>query len=276
VKRVRLVFALIACTSPAMVHIPGGEFSMGSDELPDARPVHRVRVSEFWMDRTEVTNAEFARFVRATGYVTVAEKIPENVPPDKRVAGSAVFTPPPGPVPLDNHFRWWSYVVRADWRHPLGPGSDFREQFPVVHVAYEDAAAYCAWAGKRLPTEAEFEYAARGGLAGRRYAWGDELRPGGKWMANTFQGHFPDEDTGEDGWIGAAPVASFPPNGFGLYDVAGNVWEWCRDWYGAGERAIRGGSFLCTPQYCARYLVAARGRADPSTGSNHLGFRCVR
>jgi formylglycine-generating enzyme required for sulfatase activity len=210
-------------------------------------------------------------------------------------------------VPLDSYYRWWSYVAHADWRHPLGPGSDLtgREHHPVVHVAYDDAATYAAWAGKRLPTEAEYEFAARGGLVGRRYAWGDELRPGGKWMANIFQGHFPDRDDGDDGWTGVAPVGSFPPNGYGLYDIAGNVWEWCSDWYrpdyyaqllGAGrvarnptgpvssfdpaeprehKRVQRGGSFLCTSQYCARYLVGARGKGEVSTASNHLGFRCV-
>lgn len=300
-----------------MAYIPGGEFSMGmadADEMAmaDARPVHRVSVDAFWMDRTEVTNEEFARFVAATHYLTVAERTPRaeeflGAPPENLVPGAVVFVAPPQPVPLDSQFRWWRYVPGANWRHPLGPGSSLagREHFPVVHVAYEDAEAYARWAGKRLPTEAEFEFAARGGLAGRRYAWGDELRPGGRWMANTFQGHFPDADSGEDGAIGVAAVASYPPNGYGLFDVTGNVWEWCRDWYrpdtyerqaarglarnptgpdssfdpaepGAPKRVQRGGSFLCSSQYCARYLVGARGKGDPSTGTNHLGFRCVR
>ena len=200
--------------------------------------MHRVYVDGFWMDRTEVTNEQFARFVSATRYVTVAERTPTakqfpTAPPENLVAGSVVFDPPPGPVPLDDHFRWWSYVKRASWRHPLGDGSDLRgrEHDPVVQVAFEDATAYAKWVGKRLPTEAEFEFAARGGLSGKLYAWGDELRPGGHWMANLFEGHFPDRDTGEDGWAGVAPVASFPPNGYGLYDVAGNVWEWVSDWY---------------------------------------------
>jgi formylglycine-generating enzyme required for sulfatase activity len=299
---------------PGMVWIPGGEFSMGGDEtLPDARPVHRVYVDGFWMDKTEVTNAEFARFVRGTGYRTVAERPPPQdvpaAPAEALVQGSVVFTPPPGAVPLDTSARWWTYVERASWRHPFGPKAraedrGSRDLFPVVHVAYEDAEAYARWAGKRLPTEAEFEFAARGGLAGRKYAWGDELRPGGRWMANTFQGHFPDADSGEDGWRGIAPVASYPANGYGLFDVAGNVWEWCRDWYrpegyalaaaapvarnptgpassddpaepGVPKRVHRGGSFLCSAAFCTRYLVGARGRGEVSTGTNHLGFRCV-
>jgi formylglycine-generating enzyme required for sulfatase activity len=306
-----------------MVWIPGGEFSMGAadprpeassaaDALADARPIHRVAVDGFWMDRTEVTNAQFERFVRSTGYVTVAERTPRagkvfGAPPENLVAGSVVFVPPAHPVPLDSHFRWWGYQRGASWRHPTGPGSDLggRERFPVVHIAYEDAAAYAEWAHKRLPSEAEFEFAARGGLAGRRYAWGDELRPHGRWMANTFQGHFPDGDSGDDGAVGLAPVASYPANGYGLYDIAGNVWEWCSDWYRpdtyahdalagivrnprgpassfdpsepqAPKRVQRGGSFLCSSQYCTRYLVGSRGKGEPSTGTNHLGFRCVR
>jgi formylglycine-generating enzyme required for sulfatase activity len=310
-----------------MVWIPGGEFSMGvagapaggradrdgcGDPLADAQPIHRVSVDGFWMDRTEVTNEEFARFVRATGYVTVAERTPTaaefpGAPRENLVAGSVVFDPPAHAVPLDSEFRWWSYIRAASWRHPFGAGSDLRgrERYPVVHVAYEDAQAYAKWAGKRLPTEAEFEFAARGGLAGQLYPWGAELRPGGRWMANTFQGHFPDDDSGEDGWKGIAPVASFPPNGYGLYDVAGNVWEWVADWYrhdayantlghgvvhnphgpdesfdpaepGVRKRVQRGGSFLCTEHYCSRYLVGARGKGEPSSATNHLGFRCMR
>ena len=208
---------------------------------------------------------------------------------------------------LDSELRWWSYVPGASWRHPLGPGSDLggRGAFPVVQVAFEDAAAYARWAGKRLPTEAEFEFAARGGLSGKAYAWGDELRPGGRFMANTFQGHFPDRDLGDDGAAGLAAVAHYPPNGYGLYDIVGNAWEWCSDWYrpdtyaaealagiarnpsgpatsfdsaepGVHKRVMRGGSFLCSSDYCARYLVAGRGKGEPSTGTNHLGFRCVR
>jgi sulfatase modifying factor 1 len=308
----------------AMVWIPGGEFSMGAedprhdahggpDPMTDARPIHRVRVDGFWMDRTEVTNAQFARFVRATGYLTVAERTPRaedfpGAPPQNLVAGSIVFAAPSRPVPLDSHFRWWSYVPAASWRHPLGAGSDLqgRDRYPVVHVAYADAEAYAKWTGKRLPTEAEFEFAARGGLTGRRYAWGDELTPEGRFLANTFQGDFPNADVARDGHAGLSATASFPPNRYGLYDIVGNVWEWCSDWYrpdyyaalagsgsvarnprgpddsfdpsepGVAKRVQRGGSFLCSEQYCARYLVGSRGRGEPSSGANHLGFRCVR
>jgi formylglycine-generating enzyme len=307
-----------------MVWIPGGEFSMGSEAaceslcgLPgvtrDAVPIHRVYVDGFWMDKTDVTNEKFEAFVKATGYVTVAERAPTReefptAPPENLVAGSTVFTPTPGPVPLKNHYQWWRYQQGADWRHPLGPDSDLRgkEKYPVVHVAYADAVAYAKWAGKRLPTEAEWEFAARGGLSGKTYAWGDDLKPGGKWMANIYQGQFPVNDTGEDGFAGIAPVAQFPPNGYGLYDMAGNVWQWCSDWYGhnyyaqladAGgvarnpqgpdapydpaepaekKRVHRGGSFLCTDQYCTRYMVGTRGKGEVTTGSNHLGFRCVK
>ena len=313
--------------SPApdgMVWIPGGEFSMGSEAsseaicgLPgvtkDALPVHRVRVDGFWMDVTEVTNEQFERFVRATGHVTVAEHVPTQAeiptaPPESLVAGSVVFTPTTERVPLDDHLRWWRYQAGADWRHPDGPASDLkgRERHPVVHVAYADAVAYAKWAGKRLPTEAEFEFAARGGLSGKLYAWGDSLRPAGRAMANTFQGRFPVQDTAEDGFAGIAPVAQYPANGYGLHDMAGNVWEWVSDWYRAdhyAERAAaggvvrnpqgpdssldpaepselkrvhRGGSFLCTDEYCTRYMVGTRGRGEVSTGSNHLGFRCVK
>jgi formylglycine-generating enzyme required for sulfatase activity len=306
-----------------MVWISGGEFSMGAvdpesrggpacgDPTADAQPVHRAYVDAFWMDVAPVTNDAFDAFVRATGYVTVAERTPTaeefpNAPRENLVAGSVVFVPPREAVPLDTQFRWWVYRKSASWRHPTGPGSDLRGRgrYPVVQVAYEDAQAYAKWAGKRLPTEAEFEFAARGGLSGKRYAWGDDLRPGGRWMANIFQGHFPDRDTGVDGWAGLAPVASFPANGYGLYDVAGNVWEWVADWYrsdyyatfepahvarnptgpadsydpsepGVPKRVQRGGSFLCTSQYCTRYLVGSRGKGEPSSGANHLGFRCV-
>ena len=299
-----------------MTWIPGGQFWMGAqeDQMPDAKPWHRVYVDGYWMDKTEVTNEQFARFVKATRYVTVAERKPRqedfpNAPPDKLVAGSVVFSPPDHPVPLDNHFRWWNYVSGANWRHPEGPNSDIkgRMNHPVVHIAYEDAVAYCNWAGKRLPTEAEFEFASRGGLDGKRYVWGDEFMPGGgKHMANTFQGHFPDTNTGEDGYRATAPVGSFPSNGYGLFDMAGNVWEWTSDWYradyyhtlaasgdlainpkgptdsfdpsepGTRKRVHRGGSFLCTDQYCARYIAGGRGKGEVDTGTNHLGFRCVR
>lgn len=311
-------------TPEGMVWIPGGEFSMGANDPPDmdkvgmqatedARPIHRVYVNGFFMDKTDVTNAEFVRFVKATGYVTLAERKPRaedfpGAPPENLVAGSVVFSPPDHPVPLDNHFQWWSYVRGANWRHPLGPGSDIKGKgdYPVVHIAYADAEAYAKWAGKRLPTEAEWEFAARGGLAGKPFVWGDSFRPNGKWMANTHQGHFPDRDTGEDGYTGIAPVAQFPPNPFGLYDMAGNVWQWTGDWYrpgyyaelarsgsvarnpqgpessfdpsepGQAKKVQRGGSFLCTDQYCSRYIVGTRGKGEVSTGTNHVGFRCVK
>jgi formylglycine-generating enzyme len=307
-----------------MVWIPGGEFSMGvqsprdmNDAVGmqatlDSRPIHRVYVDGFWMDTTEVTNAQFAAFVRATGYVTVAERTLRaedfpGAPPDALLPGSVVFSPPAHAVPLDDHARWWSYLKGADWRHPLGPASSIagKVAFPVVHVAYEDALAYATWAGKRLPTETEWEFAARGGLTGQLYPWGNEFKGEDHWMANSHQGHFPDHDTGADHFRGIAPVAQFPANGYGLYDVAGNVWEWVSDWYrpdyytqlasarrvvrnptgpdspfdpsepAVRKRVHRGGSFLCTDQYCSRYTVGTRGRGDVSTGTNHLGFRCV-
>jgi len=270
-------------------------------------------VDGFWMDRVEVTNRQFAGFVAATGYVTVAEQTPTaaqfpGATAENLVAGSTVFTPPAGPVPLDDYFRWWAYVKGADWRHPLGPksGIEGREDYPVVQVAYLDAERYASWAGKRLPTESEWEFAARGGLSGTLYSWGDELQPGGKWMANTWQGRFPLHDSGDDGFAGVARGAQFPPNGYGLFDMAGNVWEWCSDWYradayawaaakggvsvnpqgpdssldpaepGQPKRVHRGGSFLCTEQYCTRYMIGTRGKGEVSTASNHLGFRCVK
>jgi formylglycine-generating enzyme len=298
-----------------MIWIPGGEFWMGTtaEQMQDAHPWHRVYVDGFWMDKTEVTNEQFAEFVKATGYITVAERKPrkEDYPqasPEKLVAGSVVFSPPNHAVPLDNQYQWWDYVSGANWRRPKGPGSDIKSRMnhPVVHIAYEDALAYCKWAGDRLPTEAEFEFASRGGLDRKSYAWGDEFMPGGKHMANTFQGHFPDTNTGEDGYLATAPVGSFPANGYGLFDMAGNVWEWTSDWYrpdyyqtlaatgqiainpkgpadsfdpaepGTKKRVQRGGSFLCTDQYCARYMAGGRGKGELDTGTNHLGFRTVR
>ncbi len=296
-----------------MAWIPGGEFWMGADEFPDAQPWHRVHVEGFWMDKTEVTNAQFAKFVKETGYVTIAERTPraEDFPgasPENLVAGSVVFSPPDHAVKLNDHFQWWRYVNGANWRHPEGPKSSLAalENYPVVHIAYDDALAYAKWAGKRLPTEAEFEFAARGGLDRKPYPWGDELNPKGKFKANTFQGHFPDKNTKEDGHEHAAPVASFSPNGYGLYDMAGNVWEWTIDWYrhdfyrmlaaqgplarnpqgpadsidpsepGVKKKVHKGGSFLCTDQYCARYIAGGRGKGEPDTGTNHLGFRLVK
>ncbi len=286
---------------------------MGADEFPDAQPWHRVYVEGFWMDKTEVTNEQFARFVNATKYMTVAERAPRaedfpGAPPENLVPGSVVFSPPDSPVRLNDHFQWWSYVKGASWRHPEGPQSHIKDRghYPVVHIAYEDALAYATWAGKRLPTEAEFESAARGGLDRKPYPWGDELKPKGKFMANTFQGHFPDKNTKEDGYQHAAPVASFPSNGYGLFDIAGNVWEWTNDWYrhdyyrilaaqgpvarnpqgpsdsfdpsepGVKKKVHKGGSFLCTDQYCARYIAGGRGKGELDTGTNHLGFRLVR
>lgn len=297
-----------------MAWIPAGEFWMGSEEpqFADARPVHRVRLDGFWIDLTEVTNEEFEQFVKATTYVTVAEKKPrpEDFPdadPQKLIAGSLVFTPPDQAVSLSNMYSWWSYKEGASWKNPGGKGSTIkgREKHPVVQVAYDDAAAYCGWQGKRLPTEAEFEYAERGGLDRKRYAWGDELMPHGKYMANTFQGHFPDTNTASDGYTATAPVKSFPPNGYGLFDMSGNVWEWTSDWYrtdyyamlakegdvalnptgprdsydpaepGIKKKVQRGGSFLCSDQYCSRYMPGGRGKGEPSTSTNHIGFRCV-
>ena len=234
---------------PGMVWIPGGEFAMGAatngrgqHEMPmasnDAEPVHQVYVDPFWMDATAVTNEQFEQFVKATNYVTIAEHTPTkeefpDAPEENLVAGGVVFVPTPEEVPLNNHFQWWTYVKGANWRHPTGPDSDIngKEKYPVVQIAYPDAEAYAKWAGKRLPTEAEFEFAARGGLAGKTYVWGDDFRPNGKWMANTWQGKFPVKDGAEDGYAGIAPVAKFPPNGYGLYDMSGNVWQWCSDWY---------------------------------------------
>ncbi len=308
-----------------MVWIPGGEFTMGGDDplsRADERPKHRVRVDGFWMDVTEVTNAQFAEFVDATGYVTVAERpvdweeLKKQVepgtpkPPDEMLApGSLVFTPPDHAVDLGDIFAWWSWVSGANWRHPEGPESSIegRERFPVVHIAYEDAVAYCAWAGKRLPTEAEWEFAARGGLEGKVNCWGDEPIDGAR--ANTWQGSFPSVNTKEDGFLRAAPVNSFPANGYGLYDMAGNVWEWCSDLYRPDAYALRveemgpegvavnpagpeksfdprnplspesrvhrGGSFLCNDAYCASYRPSARMACPTDTGLQHLGFRCV-
>jgi formylglycine-generating enzyme required for sulfatase activity len=286
---------------------------VGMQATRDSRPIHRVYVDGFFMDKTDVTNAEFTKFVKATGYVTVAERKPRaedfpGAPPENLVAGGVVFSPPDHAVPLDNHFQWWSYVPGANWRHPTGRKSNIigRDNYPVVQIAYEDAVVYAKWADKRLPTEAEWEFAARGGLAGKPFVWGDEFRPNGKWMANTHQGHFPNQDTGEDGHQGLAAVAQYPPNGYGLYDMAGNVWQWTSDWYRPdyyqqlvaeggvarnpngpqnpwapdepkeAKKVHRGGSFLCTDQYWSRYVVGTRGKGEVSTGTNHLGFRCVQ
>ena len=297
-----------------MVRIPGGTFRMGCDDcgMPDAEPVHLVTVDAFWMDQTPVTNGQFAEFVAATGYVTISERTPEakdypGVPADKLVAGSACFKPPGGPVPLDDPYAWWTYQVGANWKHPEGPSTnlDGRQDHPAVHIAWVDAQAYATWAGRRLPTEAEFEFAARGGQDGKHFAWGDELTPGGKWAANIWQGQFPWHDAGDDGYRSTSPVKAFPPNGFGLYDVGGNVWQWTADWYrpdyfarvsslgtaqnpkgpadsldpqepGIPKRVQKGGSFLCSDQYCARYHVGSRGKAAVDSGGSNVGFRTVR
>jgi formylglycine-generating enzyme len=313
-------------TPAGMVWITGGEFSMGAQDPPDmehdkvgmqathdSRPIHRVYVDAFWMDRTDVTNAEFAKFVAATHYMTEAERTPKaedfpGAPPENLVAGAVVFAPPDHPVPLNDFLQWWTYVKGANWRHPNGPDSDIKgkENYPVVQVSYDDAKAYAKWAGKRLPTEAEWEFAARGGLTGKPFVWGDSFRPNNKYMANTFQGHFPNKNTDDDGYNATSPVTTFPPNGYGLYDMAGNVWQWTSDWYrpdyyrqlaasgevahnptgpdnsvdpeerGVSKRVMRGGSYLCTDQYCSRYMVGTRGKGEASTGTNHLGFRCVK
>ncbi|MFN2457534.1 MAG: formylglycine-generating enzyme family protein [Chitinophagaceae bacterium] len=293
-----------------MIWIPGGTFMMGTHDpdFTDARPVHEVTVNGFWMDEHEVTNAEFAAFVEATNYITVAERKPNpadypNVPPENLVPGSAVFSPPPQNVALNNALQWWSYVPGANWKNPQGPSStiDGRPNYPVVHISYEDAAAYAKWTGKRLPTEAEWEYAAQANRPKKKYYWGDELKPGGRWLANIFQGDFPTQNTGEDGFLELAPVKSFPPNPFGLYDMEGNVWEWCNDFYRPDyyshspknnpqgpadsydpdephlvKRVQRGGSFICSDQYCIRYRPGSRGKGEVTSSGNNIGFRCAR
>ena len=306
------VDALADATPPRMVRVPGATFTMGRDDGPDdEKPPHEVTVGPFEMDETEVTNAQFAAFVKATGYQTVAERKPDpakypGAPEHRLVPGSAVFYPIDAPLQgpwLTPHPPWWRYVTGASWRHPEGPPSTVRDRgnYPVVQIAWEDAAAYAKWAGKRLPTEAEWEFAARGGLDRKPYCWGDANQgDGGKWYANTYQGQFPKEDRGADGFAGLSPVKSFPPNGYGLYDVSGNAWEWCSDWYdpryyatspkanppGPAEgrvfdddgpqRVRRGGSFLCDDHYCRRYLPTARDKNPPDSSANHTGFRCVR
>jgi len=306
-----------------MVWIPGGEFTMGTDEAdsyPHERPAHRVRVNGFWMDKTEVTNEQFDRFVKATNYVTVAERIPsweelqKQLPPGTPrpadsllVAGSLVFTPPKGVVTLNDISQWWTWTPGANWKHPEGPGSNIgnRMNHPVVHIAYEDALAYCKWANKRLPTEAEWEFASRGGKEQQRYAWGNELTDNGKPLANIFQGSFPNNDLKEDGFSSTSPVKSFPANNYGLYDIIGNVWEWTSDWYDiqyyellaskgitdnptgpekafdpdepfALKRVTRGGSYLCANNFCVNYRTSARQATAFDSGASNLGFRCVR
>lgn len=297
-----------------MVWVPGGEFLMGSDDFyPEEQPTRRVSVDGFWMDATPVTATEFRRFVRATKYVTVAERPLDQTSypgtdPALLVPGSGVFRPTSGPVDLDDNRNWWAYVPGASWRRPAGPGSTIngRDHHPVVHIAYEDAEAYAAWAGKQLPTEAEWEFAARGGLQGAVFAWGDEPFPHGKPMANTWQGEFPWQNLRTDGHEGTSPVSSFPPNRYGLYDMAGNVWQWTIDDFapyaaaaqkacctagsrsavplearhvvgtlGIGQKVLKGGSHLCAPNYCLRYRPAARQPQTIDTSACHIGFRCV-
>jgi formylglycine-generating enzyme required for sulfatase activity len=319
VLAVASLYAVNRATAPPedeMVLLTGGEFLMGSDKddaKPDEKPVHPVRVNSFWMDKHEVTNEEFARFVRETGHVTDNEKRLESgemlhTDREKVEPGGMVFRPPSGPVVFcaGCECQWWKFKPGADWRHPDGPDSsiDGKEKHPVVQVSWNDAAAYARWAGKRLPTEAEWEYAARGGLEQKRYAWGDEQKPGGKWQANIWQGQFPKENTVEDGYAGTAPVGSYPANGYGLHDMAGNVWEWCADWYaadyyarsprdnpqgpsgiddiyppgtvGPAEKVTRGGSFLCSDLFCKGYRPSARMHSGHFTGLVHTGFRCAR
>lgn len=310
-------------TSSDMIWIEGGEFEMGTDEQESYShegPAHRVKVKGFWIDKTEVTNKDFKEFVKATGYKTVAERKPvweelktqvppgTPAPPDSLlVPGSLVFHAPAAPVALNDYTLWWAWTPGASWRHPEGPGSTITDRMnhPVVHIAYADALAYCKWKGKRLPTEAEWELAARGGMHAKRFAWGDELTPQGRYQANTFQGSFPSHNTQEDGFLTTAPVASFPPNAFGLYDMIGNVWEWTSDWYDAAyyqrfakndlpqdpqgaerpfdpddpyaiKRVTKGGSFLCAQNYCSNFRPSARQGTAHDSGASHIGFRCVK
>lgn len=300
-----------------MVWVPGGKFLMGTNGgKPDEGPVHEVLLDGFWMDKTEVTNRQFQEFVDATGYVTAAEREPElrslrgpladvKILDEFNVPGSICFNPDIKPEDIDpglNAYNWWKYEKGANWRHPEGPGSsiDERMEHPVVHVSWDDAVAYCEWAGKSLPTEAQWEYAARGGLTGKTYPWGDERNPDEKWLNNIWQGGFPFENTEDDGYRTTAPVAMFPPNAFGLHDMSGNVWEWCADYYRPDyyaqsarrnpegprnsydpdephviKRVQRGGSFMCSDVYCIGYRTTARMKGEQDTGAFHTGFRCV-
>jgi formylglycine-generating enzyme required for sulfatase activity len=303
--------------SQEMVWIPGGTFRMGSDKhYPEEAPSHRVSVDGFWMDRTPVTNRQFKQFVMATGHLTTAEipRDPKDCSPALAYTlsvGSLVFTRPRSTFDLCDWSQWWSFTASADWRHPYGPRSDviLLDDYPVVHVSFFDALAYARWAGKDLPTEAEWEFAARGGLEGAEFAWGDELAPGGRYMANTWQGDFPRHNHNEDGYERTSPVMAFPPNPYGLYDMIGNVWEWTGDWYSPGHEAdaskacciprnprggredgsydprqpnvtvprkvLKGGSYLCAPNYCRRYRPAARHAEPVDMSACHVGFRCV-
>ena len=299
------------------LYVPGGTFRMGSDRhYPEEAPVHSVTVDGFWMDRTPVTNRQFRKFINATGYVTLAELMPDpkdypDALPHMLKAGSLVFTPPKQAVDLRDFSQWWAFKFGANWRRPYGPRSNIsgQDDHPVVHVAYRDVEAYAKWAGKELPTEAEWEFAARGGLDGAEFAWGSELMPGGKHMANTWQGAFPYENLAGDGYTRTSRVDAFPPNNFGLFDMIGNVWEWTTDWYSTGHtgdapkaccipenprggnevgsydpcepririprKVVKGGSHLCAPNYCRRYRPAARHAQPVDTSMSHVGFRCI-
>jgi formylglycine-generating enzyme len=287
-----------------LVELPGGVFRMGSQQFyPDEGPVHSEQVGAFAIEQHPVTNAQFSEFVAATGYLTMAERPLEpasfpDLAPEELQPGALAFTFTPGPVDLSDWRQWWRWSPGADWRHPFGPESkiDGKAHHPVVQVAYEDAEAYASWAGRRLPSEAEWEYAARAG-GGTTYAWGEEVQPEGRLMANTWQGHFPYQNTGANGWVGTSPVGSFPPNGFGLSDMIGNVWEWTTTTYQARHvvappccgpfpatstsvdqntrKALKGGSHLCAPEYCLRYRPAARSPQSLDTSTTHIGFRCV-
>jgi formylglycine-generating enzyme len=301
-----------------MVRIRGGTFRMGSDNhYPEEAPSHLVTVDEFWIDRTPVTNGQFREFVKATGHVTFAEIPPDprdypGALPDMLYAGSLVFSPPPHATNLRDWSQWWEFRKASDWRHPYGPNSNINglDHHPVVHVCFSDCLAYAQWAGKELPTEAEWEFAARGGLDGAEFAWGDAFTPDGAHMANTWQGEFPLQNLNQDGYERTSPVTAFPPNGYGLHDMIGNVWEWTSDWYSAKHDAdapkaccipenprggheegsydprqpniriprkvIKGGSHLCAPNYCRRYRPAARHAEAIDTSTSHLGFRCMR
>lgn len=297
-----------------MVWVPGGKFLMGSDShYPEEAPAHRVSVDGFWIDRFTVTNREFEKFVDQTGYVTMAERPanPDDYPnalPGMLAPSSTVFRKPQGPVDMSNHYNWWTYVPGANWRHPRGPASSISKlkDHPVVHVALEDVQAYAQWSGLEIPTEAEWEFASRGGLEGAEFSWGDEMTPGGVHMANTWQGDFPYRNTLDDRFEYTAPVGSYPPNGYGLHDTIGNVWEWTSDWYqdhsnidspcctasnprggerdgsldprdpaGIPRKVTKGGSHLCAPNYCRRYRPAARMAQPVDTSTSHLGFRLV-
>lgn len=309
--------------SEGMIWIEGGEFMMGcsGENCAEVEMIpHKVKVDGFWIDETEVTNKQFRTFVEATHYVTVAERpidweemkkqVPPGTPkpPDEVLQpGSLVFTPPPGVVELNDYTQWWRWVTGANWQHPQGPGSSIEgnDNHPVVQIAFEDAQAYATWAGKSLPTEAQFEFAARGGLDAKEFSWGNELNPQGKYLANYFQGSFPNNNSGDDGFVGTAPVKSFPPNRYGLFDMTGNVWELCSDWYEVAPKSSiksntidynpvgptatsdpydpfaikhvsKGGSFLCSNQYCSNYKPSGRQGSSYDSGMDHTGFRCVK